>query len=84
MELLLIDLDNDPAKKIATFTLTKEEIEDDFIYEVEKKVANILNVEWQYVFIKDMNENLTGITLFEIDNEFNLDVQGHSYTVIPT
>lgn len=69
MRFKLLDSTN---KEVGTFELSQEQIQDDFVYEMEKAISKALQLPWTEVFLDGMDENLTGMDLFNRQNIFNI------------
>lgn len=69
MKFKLLDSAN---KEVGTFELSQEQIKDDFVYEMEKAISKVLQLPWTEVFLDGMDENLTGMDLFDRQGTFNI------------
>lgn len=69
MRFKLLDSTN---KEVGTFELSQEQIQDDFVYEMEKAISKALQLPWTEVFLDGMDENLTGMDMFTHQSIFNI------------
>ncbi len=59
-------------KEINELEYEQEQIEDDFAYELEKAISKILKLSWVDVFLAGMDENITGLDMFNQQNVFDI------------
>lgn len=72
-------LQNETGQELHKFELTQKQIEYDFVYELEKAVAALLNLAWTHVFLDGMNESITPLDMFNSRNIFELVITNKKF-----
>ena len=74
---------DETQKDVGDFELSQTEIEDDFVYLIEKAISKLTGVPWTHVFLAGMDENLTGLDMYSKQNTFDIIINNKiHYTAI--